>query len=219
MSQDTAKRILDAAITLFAEHGFQETSLRDITGLAKVNLASVNYHFGSRKALVHAVAEHYLSPLCRDLENSITERLVDETDIHPEELFEMLVKAVLRASGARPQGVVLFMRLMGFAYLESQSDLRPFIIKEYGQTFKSFMRLLHSSVPSLTEDEFFWRIHLMLGATIFPISSHRTLSDIESENYETRSSVEVTLHRLVPFLVAGLSAPADTVSGKVEKLL
>ncbi len=219
MSQDTAKRIMDAAIALFAEHGFQETSLRDITGLAKVNLASVNYHYGSRKALVQSVAEHYLSPLCRDLENRISERLVDQTRIHPEELFEMLVKAVLRAAGVRHQGVVLFMRLMGFAYLESQSDLRPYIIKQYGQTFKRFMQLLHTSVPNLSEDEFFWRAHLMLGATILPLSSHQALNEIESAAYDTQSSVEVTLHRLVPFLVAGLMAPADSASDKLDRLV
>ncbi|WP_158070096.1 TetR/AcrR family transcriptional regulator [Motiliproteus sp. MSK22-1] len=219
MSQDTAKKILDASITLFAEHGFQETSLRDITGLAKVNLASVNYHFGSRKALVQAVAEHFLTPLCHDIESRISERMVDETTIHPEELFEMLVKSVLRAAGSRPQGVVLFMRLMGFAYLESQSDLRPFIIKQYGQTFKRFMCLLHASVPNVSEDEFFWRTHLMLGAAILPLSSHQALNEIESDAYDSQSSVEITLHRLVPFLVAGLSASADTVSEKVEKLL
>lgn len=219
MSQDTAKRIMDAAIELFAEHGFQETSLRDITGLAEVNLASVNYHYGSRKALVHAVAEHYLTPLCTDLENRINERLVDDSPVQPEELFEMLAKAVIRASGHRHQGVVLFMRLMGFAYLESKSDLRPYIVEQYGHTFKRYMRLLHSAVPQLSEEEFFWRAHLMLGATILPLSSHMTLTEVERSSFSTDSSVEVILHRLVPFLVAGLMAPADTVSTKLETLL
>lgn len=216
MSQDTAKRIMDAAIELFAEHGFQETSLRDITGLARVNLASVNYHYGSRKALIHAVAEHYLTPLCMDLENRIDERLVADSPALPEELFEMLAKAVIKASGYRHQGVVLFMRLMGFAYLESKSDLRPYIIEQYSQTFKRFMRLLHQAVPHLGEDEFYWRAHLMLGATILPLSSHLTLNEIEQNLFNTDSSVEVILHRLVPFLVAGLAAPADTVSGKLD---
>lgn len=45
---DTVERILDAAETLFAEKGFAETSLRLITSKAKVNLAAVNYHFGSK---------------------------------------------------------------------------------------------------------------------------------------------------------------------------
>lgn len=219
MSQDTAKRIMDAAITLFAERGFQETSLRDITGLADVNLASVNYHYGSRKALVQAVAEHFLTPLCEDLEYRLNERLIDDSQVEPEELFEMLIKAMLKAVGIRQQGVVLFMRLMGFTYLQADSDLRPYINMKYGQTFKAFMRLLHQSVPQLSEREFFWRAHLMLGAAILPLSSHEVLNEIESSAYDAETSVEVTLHRLVPFLVAGLEAPADTVSNKVNKLL
>ncbi len=131
----------------------------------------------------------------------------------------MLVKAMLKAVSARPQGVVLFMRLMGFAYLQADSDLQPYINLKYGQTFKAFMRLLHQSVPHLSEREFFWRSHIMLGATILPLSSHDALNEIDTFAYKGPTSVEVTLHRLVPFLVAGIHAPADTVSGKVDKLL
>ena len=47
----TVDKILDAAEKLFAEHGFTETSLRAITSKAGVNLAAVNYHFGSKKFL------------------------------------------------------------------------------------------------------------------------------------------------------------------------
>ena len=56
MSQsDTVQRILDAAEVLFAQKGFAETSLRAITSRAGVNLAAVNYHFGSKEALIQAV--------------------------------------------------------------------------------------------------------------------------------------------------------------------
>ena len=55
---ETVERILDAAEQLFAEKGFAETSLRLITSKAGVNLAAVNYHFGSKKALIHAVDLH-----------------------------------------------------------------------------------------------------------------------------------------------------------------
>ena len=44
----TKGRILDAAEELFMEHGFEATSLRQITATAHVNLAAVNYHFGSK---------------------------------------------------------------------------------------------------------------------------------------------------------------------------
>ena len=54
-NKDTATRILDAAERLFVEHGFEATSLRTITQQAEVNLAAVNYHFGSKDALFQAV--------------------------------------------------------------------------------------------------------------------------------------------------------------------
>jgi AcrR family transcriptional regulator len=56
----TQQRILDAAQSLFAESGFNDTSLRQITTKAEVNLASVNYHFGSKKELIQAVLQRYL---------------------------------------------------------------------------------------------------------------------------------------------------------------
>lgn len=52
---DTKSRILDTAEELFMEHGFEATSLRLITTAAGVNLAAVNYHFGSKEELFQAV--------------------------------------------------------------------------------------------------------------------------------------------------------------------
>ncbi|MBW2093068.1 MAG: helix-turn-helix transcriptional regulator [Deltaproteobacteria bacterium] len=56
MSQrDTKKRILDSAERLIAEEGYHSTSLRAITCDAGVNLAAVNYHFGSKEHLAEEV--------------------------------------------------------------------------------------------------------------------------------------------------------------------
>src|SRR5512145_1183174 len=63
LSQDTKTRILDAAETLFMEHGFEATSLRQLTGAAGVNLAAVNYHFGTKEELFQAVLTRRLDPM------------------------------------------------------------------------------------------------------------------------------------------------------------
>ncbi|MEJ2583141.1 MAG: CerR family C-terminal domain-containing protein [Acidobacteriota bacterium] len=47
----TRERILRAARKLFAEEGFEATSVRDITTEADCNVASVNYHFGGKENL------------------------------------------------------------------------------------------------------------------------------------------------------------------------
>ncbi|GEM76936.1 hypothetical protein VSA01S_30480 [Vibrio sagamiensis NBRC 104589] len=67
----TKERILNAAEGLFAENGFNDTSLRTITGKANVNLASVNYHFGDKKTLVRAVIDRYLEALMPNVERSL----------------------------------------------------------------------------------------------------------------------------------------------------
>src|SRR5256885_16184135 len=62
-SSATQGRILDAAEALFMEHGFEATSLRQITAAANVNLAAVHYHFGSKEDLFEAVLTRRLDPM------------------------------------------------------------------------------------------------------------------------------------------------------------
>src|SRR5689334_14395914 len=59
----TKQRILDTAESLFMEHGFEATSLRSITAAATVNLAAVNYHFGSKEELFQSVLTRRLDPM------------------------------------------------------------------------------------------------------------------------------------------------------------
>ena len=54
-SSSTRESILDTAEALFAQQGHDGTSMRQITGAAGVNLASVNYHFGSKESLVQVL--------------------------------------------------------------------------------------------------------------------------------------------------------------------
>src|ERR1044072_1422355 len=60
---DTRTQLLDAAEHLFAEHGFRGASIRAITDLAGANLAAVGYHFGSKAALLAAVARRVVEPI------------------------------------------------------------------------------------------------------------------------------------------------------------
>jgi AcrR family transcriptional regulator len=70
---DTKEKILDAAEYLFARDGYRGTSLRAITGKAGVNLAAVNYHFGSKKILVEEVIKRRIVPL-----NNIRKKRLEE---------------------------------------------------------------------------------------------------------------------------------------------
>jgi AcrR family transcriptional regulator len=64
--RDTRKRLLDATEWLFIESGYEAMSLRHITTRAGANLAAVNYHFGSKEALMQELLSQRLDRLNRE---------------------------------------------------------------------------------------------------------------------------------------------------------
>src|SRR4051812_50014156 len=70
---DTKEIILDTAERLFAERSYASVSLREITAEAGVNLAAVNYHFGSKDALLLAVFQRRAVDLNRERPNLLRE--------------------------------------------------------------------------------------------------------------------------------------------------
>ncbi len=205
---DTVDRILDAAEELFAERGFSETSLRMITSKAKVNLAAVNYHFGSKNALIHAVFARFLTPFSAILEQAFDDleaRCGDQPATLNQTLWALTESAVCMPQRTE-KGISIFMRLLGLAYTQSQGHLRMFLEQEYGHTFSRFMRLLKEATPQLSAVDRYWRIQFMLGATAFTMSSSDALQDILQNKLGVETSVQEIAARLVPFLAAGMQA-------------
>ena len=218
MTQTTVHKILDAAVALFAEKGFEEASVRDITSRAGVNLAAINYHFGSRDALVQAVAERYFTPLCRELERRFDDLAADKHAASAEELVEAAMLSMLKAVSRDPQGISLFLGLINYAYQGGQEELRQFLLRRYGTALKRFLVHLRKVMPRLSDDEFIWRCHFLLGTLVLPLAGHEVVCQIEEAYSQTRSNLSLTLHRLVPVLAAGLRAEADMVSRRGEEL-
>lgn len=206
---DTVDRILDAAEVLFAERGFSETSLRMITSKANVNLAAVNYHFGSKNALIQAVFSRFLSPFAKSLEAELQKVSEKHTEkpIDIETLLGIVTSCIVRVPTQSKTGVSVFMRLLGLAYTQSQGHLRKYLEEEYSRAFKMFMKHMREATPQLSPVDRFWRIQFMLGTTAFTMSSIEALSDIIENEMQVHSSTEEVVKRLVPFLAAGLQAP------------
>src|ERR1700716_4216611 len=53
-SEDTRRHILETALALFRERGFEETTIRDIAGKAGLSLGAAYYYFKSKEAIVGA---------------------------------------------------------------------------------------------------------------------------------------------------------------------
>lgn len=213
MSQlDTVDRILDAAEVLFAERGFTETSLRTITSTAGVNLAAVNYHFGSKKELIQAVFERFLTPFTESLDRELNRRESHEDRLQLDDLLQSLYRVALADLARGGRDPKRFMRLLGLAYTQSQGHLRKFIVSRYGASYQRFAGQLSSALPEVDPVTFHWRLYFMLGATIFSLSSFDAIEAILKEDFGAESSLDETLARLAPAAAAMLTAsePKDS---------
>lgn len=204
--QGTVGRILDTAEHLFAEKGFAETSLRSITSRAGVNLAAVNYHFGSKKALIQAVFERFLTPFCAALDTAIDRRLADTGTDHLslEDLLGLISRTAIELNARDPSRGVVFMRLIGLAYNESQGHLRRYLGAQYGHTFLRLQRLVTRAAPDVPPAEMFWRVHFALGSVIFTLSGLGPLLAISEADFGTRQGFDDVARRLLPFVAAGI---------------
>src|SRR6478735_1424018 len=141
-SPDTKTRILDVAEGLFMEHGFEATSLRQLTTAAGVNLAAVNYHFGTKEELFQAVLTRRLDPMNQ-------ERVEREAGGRPatveKVIFAMLIPA-LRLARDEERGGKNFLRVLGRAYADPAPFIRHFLSEQYagmiGRYKEAFLRAL-----------------------------------------------------------------------------
>ncbi|AGI25112.1 TetR/AcrR family transcriptional regulator [Pseudomonas sp. MT3] len=205
---ETVERILDAAEQLFAEKGFAETSLRLITSKAGVNLAAVNYHFGSKKALIQAVFSRFLGPFCSSLEKELDRRQAkpDAPRATLEELLELLVVQAMAVKPRSGNDLSIFMRLLGLAFSQSQGHLRKYLEEVYGRVFRRYMLLVNEAAPRLPPLELFWRVHFMLGAAAFSMSGIKALRAMAENDFGVSTSIEQVMRLMVPFLAAGMRA-------------
>ncbi len=205
----THSRILDAAEELFAEKGFSETSLRTITSKANVNLAAVNYHFGSKKELIQAVFARFLDPFCQRLDRALEELEEQEKDsITIQRVLEVLA-GTIAAGTDDPENahkLSIFMRLLGLAYTQSQGHMRRFIRENYQDTYQKFLSCAQRAQPDITSKELFWKVHFSIGAAAFAMSSFDSLQAMYERDSNETTSVSEVMQMLVPFVSAGTAA-------------
>jgi AcrR family transcriptional regulator len=206
----TKDRILDTAETLFMQQGFEGTSLRAITAAAGVNLAAVNYHFGSKEELFEAVLTRRLDPMNQQRLDLLS-RYEQEADGGPvlcERILSALFIPALRLARDPERGGANFLRLLGRAYADPSPFIRQFLSDQYATMIGRFKAAFSRALPQLPARELSWRLHFMMGALSYTLAGTDALKLIEAlAPGSERSNDEVLLRRLAPFLLAGLMAP------------
>ena len=206
MSQSTKRAILQAAEVLFAEQGYAQTSMRSITSRAGVNLASVNYHFGSKKNLIQAVLKQYFDVLMPQIDSTLDTLKPASGKTGVQSVLTALIAPMLTLRNVQENGTELFVQLLGRGYNESQGHLRRFIMQDYGITVRKLTQTIKQCLPEVSDEELFWRLHFAIGSFVFSMASSKALREIAESDFQREVDISDVIVQLVPFVASGVSS-------------
>lgn len=198
----TKQLVFNAAERLFALHGFQNVSVRDITAEAGVNLASVNYHFGSKDALLFEIFRRRTQELNRDRARMLHEAS-DRNGGKPP------VREILTALFAPPLKWLdpsndrrISLQFLIRARSEGTAEIREVLGSDVSH-LKRFADALLAARPELAPEEVYWRLHFVLGM----IHQNRFMEldrlHVLSEGQTREGDIDGLLTRMLDFAEAG----------------
>jgi AcrR family transcriptional regulator len=202
------QRIMDAGEKLFADFGFTATSLRQITAEAGVNVAAVNYYFGSKENLYHTIIVRGTAPIMVrrfELLGQHEQRAGDRS-LTLEEIFDAFFRPCFEF--VKGDDRLPFLRLMGKSMYESDELMQKLLENEWQPVMERFFAAYLKCVPEMAPADAVWVFHFAIGALIHAVSQYRLLEKT-TKGLCTFGDGEWVLAQLVSFCSAGVRARAS----------
>lgn len=202
---DSREKLLAAALHLFATHGVDRVSVRDIAHAAGVNSALVGYYFRGKEGLLSQLYRRHCEPL-----NAERFRLLESFSRGGKTpALEKILEAFLRPALAitkNRSGLSEFIRLRALLAAERMEILETLVAENFDRSSSIFVNVLHRCLPHLTYEDVLWRFHFMVSTVNYTaVGPHRIT--VFSEGRCDPLKVEDTLRELILFLAAGFRAP------------
>ncbi|MBI2517948.1 MAG: TetR/AcrR family transcriptional regulator [Opitutae bacterium] len=210
ISLSSQTRILDAAERLFAEHGFNGTSLRQLATEAEVNLAAANYHFNSKEALYLEVIRRRIRPINQVRLDGLRQAVEQAGDAPPPlaNVIDLMIRPFFEAHRDPQSGGRHIVQLLARSMTEPLPFTNKLLSDEFHSTLTRFSQVIRRHAPQLTPEEYLWRLSFVVGALQHTLGTLHQMGDLtrgicRSDDYEG------TLARFVRFAVGVFTAPAD----------
>jgi AcrR family transcriptional regulator len=202
-SEVTRQFILDAAERCFAEGDFDGVSLRTIGDAAGVDIALVNYHFGSKENLVGEVTGrrarevHDARLLALEEARHVAGTTTPAVETVVTAFLEPWLKRILSAeAGWRNYNMLLCQLSMMPKYLPLVSDLLD-------PTALHFINALRTALPNATPQSIYWGYMFLLGAMTQIMAGTGRVEKL-SRGLCTTKDIDAIMREIVPFVSGGL---------------
>jgi AcrR family transcriptional regulator len=213
-AESTETAFLDAAEQLFAEHGYDGTSIRDIAEAAGANLGALHYYWGSKRALFKVLCERRLRPVAEERLRRF-DACVAAAGPGPLQLSAVLEASVTTAMvhpDETPTQSRLMRKLLARIWADPSPEVKLSLAEIFDESSQRYLRLLRQCCPHLDDQTFFWRMNCVMGATQHVNSGAERLTRLShgkfnGEDFET--GVRELVHALVAVLMAPSLAPAE----------
>jgi len=197
--QGTPERLIAAVERLLAERGDLDPPLRDITQAAGANVAAVNYHFGSKSALVTAVIERALTEQARELLKAVD--AVSEAQ-PPAGVEEILWAWMHVAARIVPNTVVG--RIAARIVAGQPAELTELVRRTIAEPRARLFTLLSERLPQLSAEELGFRLDMAFLA--FLTFNRGDLRLSPTDDGRSGTSDDTCARQAVAFIVGGITA-------------
>jgi len=204
---ETRERVLEVAERLFAERGLDAVSIRDIIAAAGANLGAINYHFGTKDRLIEAVFERRLIPSIQERLRALesVERAAGDRPPRLKAVLEAIFRPVVEEAMDPKRGGATFGKLMARCLVDPNPVMERVMQKRFSAMAKRFDAALSRAMPSLSPDDVFWRMHLLMGGL------HQSLLLLDRKPPPgapvLNLDAETYVRRFVAFAAAAFRAP------------
>lgn len=202
--RDSKQRIIEAAETLFAEHGFDAVSIREITSHCGANVAAINYHFGGRDNLVTEIMLRYIRPINEERIARLETARINRhgKPIPLEEIIDAFVRPLITRIKKSDLSERLFHKLCARVFSQHSESLPENIEVHFQPVIERFTKSFAAALPDLDPQELVWRMHFMVGGMLH-MMSHQDLMARMTHGLSGNPSIETTLSRFIRFAAAG----------------
>jgi AcrR family transcriptional regulator len=211
----TRLRIIEAAEALFADHGYEGTSLRGIMASADVSISLISYHFGNKEGLLRAIFEHKAAPLNQQRHELIQAAVAAHPVPKLDDLLRGYFLPSFRDSLQRKRRPDHFMRLVGRIGSDNSEIAREMMREFFDEFQRGFIAALKLALPGLDEEDIYWRLHCLLCIITHTLNNPARIYGLSGGRCDFRN-VDYAFEHLLPFLVEGLRAPSAADYGMLK---
>ncbi|MDR6632624.1 AcrR family transcriptional regulator [Phyllobacterium sp. 1468] len=206
---EVSERILETAESLFARKGFA-VSLREITAAADVNVAAVNYYFGSKTQLTEAVFDR-LSLRVNSERLAALEELISSAKNGTRKVeVRDIVKVFVRPYIYPAEKGQLLARLILQHRIERSALTSTIIQRHFDPMAAKFIEALSHAAGAPQPKSFYWRYVFMVGAIVLTVTDVGPNSRLERlSDGSMDAGLDAMEKEIVDFLVGGMTATSS----------